>query len=147
MIYDLLVRLDAYKGLGQALDKAIDYLMGLGADAPADGRISIDGDRVYGSVNAVTLVSSSPWEAHRAYIDVHVSLTGGETIEYLPVSQVDEWGPYQFDACLSESAQRGVPLAMEAGRFAVFFPWDAHRPNLGSGVGRKLVVKVALEAR
>ena len=114
---------------------------------PAEGRIPIDGDTVYASVTNVTRVSSSPWEAHRAYIDVHVSLSGGETIEYLPAAQVDGWGPYQFDACLSESAERGIPLAMEADRFAVFFPWDAHRPNLGSGAGRKLVVKVALQAR
>lgn len=44
-----------------------------------------------------------------------------------------------FGAQLSGSAQPGIPFAMEKGRFAVFFPWDA-----GSGVGRKLVVKAAL---
>ena len=147
VIYDRLENLGAYKGLTPALDKAIDYLLDLRGDAPADGRASIDGDRVYAIATTVARGPSSAWEAHRAYIDVHVSLSGGETIECLPASQVEAWGAYAFDACLSGSAQKGIPLPLDADRFAVFFPWDAHRPILGSGTGRKLVVKVAVEVR
>jgi YhcH/YjgK/YiaL family protein len=143
VIYDRLDNLDAYKGLEGALDEAIEYLKGLRDGEIADGRAPFRGDRVYASVTTAPRVPTSPWEAHRAYIDVHVCLAGSETIEYLPAAEVEGWGEYAGDTRLSDSARPGVPLPMDRTRFAVFFPWDAHRPNLGSGMGRKLVVKAA----
>lgn len=148
MIYDSLENLGAYRGISPAMDAAIDFLMSCDMENLMVGRVPIDGDMVYVLVSApARKLEGIPWEAHRAYIDVHVSISYGETIIYLPVSQVEDWGDYTFDVCLSNSMQPGIPLPMDKNRFAVFFPWDAHRPNLGSGTGRKLVVKVAMEAQ
>ena len=146
MIYDVLENLGAYRGISGAMDAAIHFLRSRDLMSLPEGRMSIDGDAVYVSVSTVALKREEvPWEAHSAYVDIHLSFTGTETIEYLPAPQVDGWGPYKDDARLSSSAQRGIPLPMRANCFSVFFPWDAHRPNLGEGSGRKMVVKV--EAR
>ncbi|MEA4899858.1 MAG: YhcH/YjgK/YiaL family protein [Christensenellaceae bacterium] len=145
MIYDSLDRLAAYRGMNPALDRAIAFLRSHDPESFPDGRVEIDGDKVYASVMTVTHQSDGlMWEAHRLYADIQISFLGAETIECLPASQVEAWEPYQPDIQLSRSAQSGIPLPMHRHCFAIFFPWDAHRPNQGMGTGRKMVVKVRI---
>ena len=145
MIYDCLDRLVAYRSLNPALDTAIAFLLSHNLDSFPDGRVEIDGDRVYANVMTVTHQRDGLlWEAHRLYADIQISRSGAEVIECLPASQVDAWEPYQPDIQLSRSAQRGIPLPMNPTCFAIFFPWDAHRPNQGMGTGRKIVIKVRI---
>lgn len=148
MILDTLDHLHAYRGLFPGLDTAIRFLQENDLHALAGGRHEIDGDRVYVNASKPQFKPAEqiPWEAHRRYADIHVALAPGETIGYLPLKQVGPWQPYNEtgDALLSSDPQTGHALRMEPGSFAVFFPWDAHRPNQGEAVGHKLVVKVRM---
>lgn len=145
MIYDQLQNIGRYRGISVAMDAAIGLMQRLGdLSALPDGPLPMEAAGVQGAVTTVQHQKAGLfWEAHQKHVDIQISLTGGETISYWPAAQVEGWGPWQEDLCLSASAIEGVSLPMEKGRFAVFFPWDAHRPNEGEGSGRKLVLKVA----
>lgn len=146
MIYDTLSNLSRYRGISDPLDKAIGFLTS--ADLSAlSGRTVIDGDRVYLNVQDAQLrpFSEGRWEAHRAYIDIQIALTQGETIHYAPLNSIADWEPYQWDVHFSLDANRGIALPMTPGTFGLFMPQDAHRPGIGEGTVHKLVVKVAAE--
>ena len=148
MILDTLDNLTAYRGLFPALDDAIMFLQNNDLCALADGRHEIGGVRVFANVSSphFKLAYQIPWEAHRRYADIQVPLAVGETISYLPVESVDSWQPYHEtdDIQFSHDQRTGHAFPMMPGSFVIFFPWDAHRPNQGETLGRKLVVKVRM---
>lgn len=56
---------------------------GARSEIPRKGRHPIDGDRLF--VNIVEYTTTTPenrfWEAHRAYLDIHLMLDGAEQID------------------------------------------------------------------
>lgn len=86
-------------------------------------------------------------EAHKQYIDIHVPLKGKETIGWAPVSGLRlERAPYDADrdiAFYGDAAQALIHLY--PGQCAIFFPDDAHAPNIGLGKHRKLCIKIPIE--
>ncbi len=88
------------------------------------------------------------WEAHRAYIDVQVIVTGDELMEVTDTSRlvVTEDRTPEKDVLFFAAYDEGSVLRMRAGELAVFYPIDAHKPSLAAGdpaaLVRKTVVKV-----
>ena len=144
MIYDTLQRLAAYRGLSGRLNKAIDFALERDVASLPLGRTDIDGDDVYVMIQEPTLQpeSAALWEYHELYADIQLGLTDGETIAYLPRAAVREWGEYHPDVCQSADANPGIQLPLNAGRVALFMPWDAHKPGMGEGKSRKAVFKI-----
>lgn len=144
MIYDTLNHVHAYKGLSKNLDRALDFLAGYTPDAP--GRIEIDSENVYATLSRPLFreLDDGRWEAHRRYIDIHVDYADGEAIGVKPLTAVDSWEAYDEakDCMLSSESGEGTLVRMAKDSFLITFPWDAHKPLLGSGEGKKLVVKV-----
>jgi YhcH/YjgK/YiaL family protein len=150
MIYDHFDNLTLYAGPGTLLHRALVYARDVAAGI-ADGRIEIDGERLYASVASYETGSREErrFEAHRRYIDVQVLLAGEETIDValerdLPVLEAyDE----QRDVMFLKPPAHAASLPMRPGRFAVFFPHDVHRPGCHLEVRRKvrkIVMKVAV---
>ena len=92
------------------------------------------------------------YEAHRKVIDVQYTMEGAEGIEYTPTCTLEPLEAYdaemdvQFYQTPARSEGRVDNLP---GRFTVFFPEDAHLPQLvvpGCTSVRKLVVKIPLNA-
>lgn len=83
-------------------------------------------------------------EAHRKFIDIHVPVKGNETIGWAPVAQLcHTLEPYDDDrdiAFYGDSARCLLHLC--PGQIAIFFPEDAHAPNIGIGKHTKLCVKI-----
>lgn len=139
-----------YEGLNPRFGKAFAWLNATDLKSLKPGRHVIDGDDVYANVMDVDL---KPWnpeaklEAHRAYIDVHVPISGEETDGYA----YDERGRTaadfnaKDDYCLFTNPKMR-PITLKPGEFAAFFPaCGAHAPNQTLGESRKhrkLVVKV-----
>ncbi|MEA5016311.1 MAG: YhcH/YjgK/YiaL family protein [Candidatus Limiplasma sp.] len=143
MIFDTREHLEDYRGISAGLDRAIDFLQSRSWEGLEEGRMELDGQRVYAQVMSVEHRQADlAWESHREYVDVQVSLTGTERIRCWPVHRLEGWSEYTGDIRFSQSRETGIPLHMARDCFAVFFPWDAHRPNEGEGKGRKLVIKV-----
>lgn len=92
------------------------------------------------------------YEAHRETIDIQYTIEGAEGIEFTTTESLtpkEEYKP-EKDAQIfetpevSEGRVDNVP-----GRFSIFYPEDAHLPQLnveGYSEVRKLVVKVPLDA-
>ena len=140
MIYDRMERLESYRGLCRTLDSLIDYLSGRDWCALPPGRSEVDGGRAYINHNVVTLKAEQPvYEMHRQYGDIHIAISGGETIGCAPAESMD-W-PGSADETLLSSGQDACRLTMAPGTFAIFFPADAHRPSQGAGDCDKLVGK------
>lgn len=150
MIYDRFDNLTLYAEPGTPLHKALVYARDVAADEP-DGRIEIDGERLYASVASYETGGRDErrFEAHRRYIDVQVLLAGEETIDAaldggLPVLEAyDE----ARDVVFLKPPAHAASLPMRPGWFAVFFPHDVHRPGChlrDRQKVRKIVMKLAV---
>lgn len=147
MISDTLERLGQYYGIHPHLDTAIRAIKGMDFTKMADGRHDIQGDEVFLNIMPTNLGSGSTWEAHHNYIDLQLVLENTETIAWAPVEQIKDFSGYdaQKDIMLSHDVQKGSPLVLMPGMFALFFPEDAHQPGIGTGQGRKAVFKIKAE--
>lgn len=148
---DFIARENAF--LSPALQKGLAYIARTDFSALAAGRQEIDGDAVY----AVVLdylpepMDKRRAEVHRKYIDIQYIVSGEELIGQAFLK--DNLTPCEDlladkDALLFDAVEGESMLHMTAGMYAIFFPWDIHRPGCESVPGthvRKVVVKVRVE--
>ncbi len=152
MIYDSMDNLKAYKGLNANLDDAIDWLAAADLESLSEGKHEVDGTRIFALAQAYRTKdpAAARYEAHRKYIDIQLILAGKENCWCLPAADLKAAEPFAEDKDIGFFAEPGAPGAcapLVPGRFAVFFPPDAHKPSceLGGAMDvRKIVVKVAL---
>ena len=130
------------------LDIAIDDILSRDLSlCPCGERIDLAGG-VFFSAADVTLKDRSEirWECHDEYIDLQYVLSGdAETIEYGYRADISPWDKNpNGDIYFSDDEVLRLPLKLEAGFFAVFFPQDAHRPAQGEKgrQSRKIVYKI-----
>ena len=158
MILDRLQTADRYASLHPAFARAFAYLRDANwaqlmtatqRAAHHSTRHSLDGDRMYVSIDAVEGRGreGARLEAHRRYIDIQFTIDGHEEIGWKPLS----------DCVVTSAAYDGAKdvmffsdrpdswLSLPAGHFAIFFPDDAHAPLAGSGTLTKAIVKIAIE--
>lgn len=151
MIYDRFENLHLYCRPGERLHLALVYARDV-ARTISDGRIDIDGDRLYASV--ATYESGPPeerrFEAHRKYIDVQVLLDGEEAIDVSLERNLSVLEAYnaERDVMFLQPPPQFASLPMRPGFFAVFYPHDIHRPGCHLKEKRrvrKIVMKVVVE--
>ena len=80
MVVDSFDYIARYKGLHPNLDTAIDWLNSHTLDALENGRIIIDGDKVFVNVMDADLrdAEGATFEYHRRYADLQIDLCGSE---------------------------------------------------------------------
>ena len=150
MIFDRIENACRYLGLCPALDDALNRMESFAEQWQPKGRIEADGERLY--ANCMRYETSKDmdrlWEAHRKYIDIHVSLEGRELVEYTVPEKAELEKPY--DAGIEASLYRAGAASsalLQPGYFAVFFPEEIHRAGKVAGDAveaiRKYVVKAA----
>lgn len=132
--------------------KAIDFLRLRDLPGLPEGKVEIDGDRVYAMVQRYeTKRNDAPnFECHRKYVDVQFIVTGEEVIGWAPRERMSITNAYDAvkDVCFG-AVGRGdwTPLNLRAGQAAMLWPEDAHAPGLALAAGApsrvmKIVVKV-----
>ena len=105
------------------------------------------------------LVKDTFFEAHREFVDVHVPLTGVESIGYTPLDgRVKQGGPVPiYDLSKSddvtytpfESDSDMTVIRLTKGMYALFDPDDVHMPRLqtqGPSSLVKMVIKIPVES-
>ena len=120
----------------------IELLKTLSKDTP-DGKVPLENGAYY-NVFGLTL-SEAPdgkFEAHREYLDLQYILEGDEQMEYADLKYVTEVSPYVAENDAAFYQGEGSRLKLHAGDFVIFYPTDAHKPGLGNGTVRKVVVKI-----
>ena len=87
-------------------------------------------------------------EAHKKYVDLQILLSGSEIIDVTPLAELIPETDYDKENDIRFYKVSGVPVArlsMEPGGFALFFPQDAHCPQLTPHTGVSSVKKVVIK--
>jgi len=103
--------------------------------------------------NAYAIITEGPekteetakWESHRKYIDLHYVIRGKEKIGAAAVSGAKVTVSYNEDKDGANYTADGKYYIATPSKFYLFFPSDAHRPNLqvnGYDTVKKLVIKI-----
>lgn len=149
MILSLITDSDRYAHITPALSIALDWLKNFKAEDFVKGT-SVIGQYlghdivVKSEEPALMPREKASLEAHRLYIDIQVPLKGTEIMGWAPVAALKHpRGEYnaEKDVIFYGDAADSL-LHVKVGEFAIFFPEDAHAPNIGLGNHRKLCIKV-----
>jgi len=138
-----------------AIQDGLRFLRENDLAALTPGKHEIQGERLYAMVSEYQTqpkVQRRP-EAHKKYIDIQYICAGEEVIGCGPLAfadEVDEDFLQERDIVYYKGITLETETVLLPGMFAIYFPWEAHRPNcaVGDKAGgiRKVVVKVAVEA-
>jgi YhcH/YjgK/YiaL family protein len=147
MILDVLANADRYAAVHPLFAECFAYLKNTDLAALPVGRqpLGASGCAVIVAESAPKTKQSSLLEGHRAFIDIQVVLAGEELIGFVPRSRCTEKSD---DVANDFQELQGAAeyLTLRPGCFAIYFPEDAHQPNVGtgsySGLIRKIVIKV-----
>ena len=144
MVLDQLANASRYATLHPLFARAFAFLENV--RALPEGRHDIDGDRLYVLMQDADGKGhkAARLEAHRAYIDIQLTLEGIEEIGWSPLAACR---PADFDKAADIGFFDDRPhvwLTLPPAHFAIFFPSDAHAPLGGMGKLRKAVVKVGV---
>ncbi len=132
------------------MKKALSFLRRQDLRGLADGKIEIDGDRLFAIVQRYeTMAIHVPkFEYHRKYIDVQFIVSGEEIIGWTPVEHMTIVVPYNVDKdiCFGNGPKgKWTPVHLQAGQLAVMWPEDGHAPKISPGIPvpvMKIVMKV-----
>lgn len=152
MIVTDLKHIDHRTPMTPALNKAMAFLRQQDLQNLADGKVVIDGDRVFANVQRYeTMMMADPkFEHHRKHIDVQYMVSGEEIIGWAPMDMMAITEAYDADKDIGFGTVikgRWTPLFLQAGQLAVLYPEDGHAPKLAAGASSsvmKIVVKVAV---
>ena len=128
-------------------DKAFAFLNNNKLDTMAVGRYAIDGDNVYAMIteNPTKDQDSTKWESHQNYIDLQCVIKGEEKIGVANISNLVVTMQYDAGKDLINYSGEGKFYNAKPGTFFLFFPQDAHRPNVtanGNKPDKKIVIKI-----
>jgi biofilm protein TabA len=131
-----------------AWDKALAYLKNTDLKTLSNGRHVIDGDNVYAIVTEAPTkdYDKTAFESHRKYIDLQYVITGEENMAKAPVTSVTVSKSYDDATDLANYTGEGKTYTVPAGTFMLFFPTEAHRPNITPG-GNKVVKKIVIKIK
>lgn len=129
-------------------DKAFTYLKNTDLKTLSNGRHVIDGDNVYAIVTEAPTkdYDKTAFESHKKYIDLQYVITGEENMAKTPVTSVTVNKPYDEAADIAYYTGEGKIHTVPAGTFMLFFPGEAHRPNITPG-GNKVVKKIVIKLK
>ncbi|HEX7903204.1 MAG TPA: YhcH/YjgK/YiaL family protein [Chitinophagaceae bacterium] len=129
-------------------DKAFNFLKEQNLLTIAKGKYPIDGENVFASVteDSSKNFDKTNWESHRKYIDLQCIITGEEKMGVWPVNQATVTKAYDDKKDVANYTAEGKFYVGTPGTFFIFFPSDAHRPNITPG-GNKPVKKIVIKVR
>ena len=148
MILSTLDNAERYFALHPLFNMLFDYVRTHDLSTVAAGRIELQGRDLFINVSDATLKTrdEQKLEVHRAYIDVHIPLSGVEEIGIRSLSTLgNSDAPFnkQDDFALY-SAPAGNYFQVHPNEFCIVYPEDAHAPIIGQGQLRKLIAKIRI---
>jgi YhcH/YjgK/YiaL family protein len=129
-------------------DKAFAFLKNQDLNKIAKGKYPIDGENVFASVTEDPSkdFDKTNWESHKKYIDLQYVINGQELIGVYPVSKSTVTKEYDDKKDAANYKADGKTYPATPGTFFLFFPGDAHRPNITPG-GNKVVKKIVIKIK
>jgi YhcH/YjgK/YiaL family protein len=153
MIVDTIENAEIYYSIHPLFKEAFEYLKSFNyKDYNENSKITLIENKLRAGVDFYKTVpaGSKKWEAHEKYIDIQCVFSGKEKIGYAPRAELKLTDPYNSEKdimFLEEMPDSAAVFPdLNPGRFAVFFPQDAHKPGIQSESGKELnVVKVVIK--
>lgn len=149
MILDSLHNSARFECLHPLFKQAFDYLKTTDFSRQEDGKIELDGERLYIVLTSFMgkEKSEAAIETHRKYIDIQVPLLGVEKIGWKAGCELAEASVvYDEERDIAFYVDRPTAYTkIYPGQFAIYFPEDGHAPGIGQGNIRKAIVKVLAE--
>ena len=129
-------------GLSPELKKFIEILKTLNNNTPL-GRTELEGGAFYSvSDTALSDRSERKFEYHKRFIDIQFVIDGIETMEYTDINAASPITAFNDERDIGFAEGEGALFTLRSGDLAIFFPEDAHKPCIGEGCVRKVVVKI-----
>ncbi len=137
------------KYLNPSLQAGLEYIQRTDFCAMEKGKYIVDGDN-YATIDSYQTKNKSEKkpESHVKYIDIQYIVEGMELIGHSFLSgdnEVVEDLLIERDLLFYKDGLLESDLVMIPGMFAIFFPWDVHRPGCAAGkpdMVKKVVIKV-----
>ncbi len=148
MILDNIKNLSLYKGVHPLVQRCVDFLAQTDVNALEPGKYEIEGKDLYFNVLEYDTKEPKLFEAHDKYADLQYVVVGKERMDYAPRAECKAETEYdEVKDVIKISAEAFSPISVKGGEFAIFFPDDAHRPNVADGEvtkNKKIVFKIKL---
>ena len=148
MICDSIKNLKLYCGLSPDFKEVNDFIMSNDLEKTPPGRYTLKGDIYYMVQNYETKPESEGFfEAHRKFIDLQYVVSGKERHNYAHLSNLKVREQYNAEKDMASYDGDGTScsLILNKGFFAVYFPEDAHMPNLRIGKDPEKMIKVVFK--
>ena len=134
-----------YSAISPLIKEAIEWLQNWNEADFKPGELELPGGIVVKFQEpALVPAEKARFEAHKRFIDIQVPLKGVEIMGWAPIDDLKNViEPYNEDkdvVFLGDSTQNLINVY--PGQMAIFFPEDAHAPNIGIGNHRKLCIKI-----
>ncbi|MFI3300700.1 MAG: YhcH/YjgK/YiaL family protein [Candidatus Gastranaerophilales bacterium] len=109
-------------------------------------------ENVYANVDAYMTkpLEDCLLEAHEKFIDIQILIDGEEQINFINIDGLNEASPYDSnrDIVFFETPKNKLSSVMLNNKnFAIFYPQDAHMPQIAIENGRSKVKKVVVKIR
>ena len=133
-----------------AIQKGLAYLRDTDFSRIADGKYKIDGENMLAIISEYSpdARENRKAETHNKYIDIQYIHSGEEMMGFARLSdgvEASEGYLPEKDATFYKSVGNELAITVAQRMYAVFFPWDIHRPGCVSQPGvkvRKVVLKL-----
>lgn len=148
MIIDTLDRLKFYSCLNPLLPIVCDFLANHDLNSLAEGWHAVAGE----GEDAYLMVATencrpeedADLEGHRKYIDIQICVKGQERVGWRTLADcgdsLTEYEPEDDLVFFDDKPTQWVDLS--AGLFVMLFPDDLHKPLVGEGEVKKVVIKL-----
>lgn len=136
-----------YNNNRKVWETAFNWMKNQDLKSLAVGKYPIDGENVFASVTEIIdkPFEDTKWESHKKYIDLQYVISGEEKIGIAPTTNAKVTNDYNpaKDVANYEINEADFVIANHK-VFYLFFPEDAHRPNIkvNEEKVKKLVIKI-----
>ena len=129
-------------------DKAFAFLKDTDLQTLTVGRHVIDSDNVFAIVQEAPTkdYDKTAFESHLNYIDLQYVIRGEEMMGRTAVDSVKVDKPYNEKVDIAFYTGEGKIYTVKENGFLLFFPGEAHRPNITPG-GNKVVKKIVIKIK
>lgn len=150
MVKDLMQNAALYKGLSPAIARVFDFVSAHNWEEMNLGRYDLsDGLYINYTKGPMKAWQAGVFEAHKAYLDIHFVLKGGEVIGHTDISLLVSRNDYDPERDIYFLDGEGDPITLHEGEFMIVYPHDAHkpliRPDFYAGESVKLVAKIRMD--
>lgn len=147
MITDKLEYYNIYTRISDRISDAFLYLLTTDLKSLQIGNYVVEEDEIFAQVSEYITKPAKEikWESHFKFVDIQVIIEGVEQMGFSPLENMDILERYDENKDVQFLTGTGDYLTIRPGRFAMFFPHDAHQPGIAldeCSKVKKLVVKV-----